>query len=302
MCAAKKKRASAARPAWLSKSISILRGPAGPFVWVALLVVLLFGGWYAVWLKVGGHVLSSGEYVVGPQQVEVITPRPQWIHTDIQSDVFRSASLDGPLSIMDDQLTERIDRAFSLNPWVAQVVRVTKHAPARVKVELVYRRPVCMVEVSRDLLPVDVHGVLLPYRNNDFSPIEKSRYPRLVGIYTAPVGTVGECWGDPRVVGGAEIAGALGKVWDELDLQQIVPSAPLATGVAEEPTYKLVTRRGTRIAWGRAPGTKAPGDLPTAEKVARLRIYAQQHGTLEGAGGPQELDVHSLRVSSRPNR
>ncbi len=306
----KRKRSSTARPLWLRRTISLLRGPAGPFVWAALLVVLLLAGWYLVWLRVGDRVLSSSDYMVGPQQVE-ITPPPEWIHADIRSDVFRTASLDGPLSVMDDQLTERVHRAFSLNPWVAKVVRVTKHPPARVKVELIYRRPACMVAAPGDLLPVDARsvllpvdaqGVLLPYGNDDFSAVEKSRYPLLVGVNTAPVGTVGECWGDARVVGGAEIAAALGEVWDQLNLQQIVPSAPLATGVAEEPTYTLVTRRGTRILWGRAPGTKVPGEMPAADKVARLKKYVGEHGSLEGAGGPQELDVYRLRVSARPTQ
>lgn len=300
MNATRRKSRSPALPAWPGKLISILRGPAGPLVWAALLVAVLFGAWYMVWLKVGDQVLSSDQYVVGSHQVEIVTPRPDWIHTDVRSEVFRNASLDGPLSIMDRRLTERIADAFSLNPWVAKVVRVTKHAPARVEVELVYRRPVCMVQVSGDLLPVDAHGVLLPYGNDDFSPGDKGRYLRLVGIDTAPVGTVGECWGDVRVVGGAEIAAALGEFWKELNLQQIVPSAPLATGVAEEPTYTLVTRRGTEIVWGPAPGTNSPGELPAADKVARLRKYAQQHGSLDGNGGPQRLDIHSLRVSSRP--
>jgi hypothetical protein len=298
MGGAKKRSRLAARPAWLSKALVILRGPAGPLVWAALLVALLCGAWYLVWLRVGQRVLSSDEYLVGPEQVE-ITPLPEWIHTDIRSEVFRNASLDGPLSVLDEQLTQRIANAFSLSPWVAEVVRVTKHYPARVRVQLVYRRPVCMVAVPGGLLPVDPQGVLLPYGNDDFSAVEKSRYPRLVGIDTA-VGTVGECWGDVRVIGGAEIAAALAEAWDELNLQQIVPSAPLATGAAEEPTYTLVTHRGTRILWGRAPGTKTPGELPVADKLARLRKYTQQHGSLEGAGGPQELDVYGLRLSSRP--
>lgn len=301
MGAARKPGKSTARPSWLSKSVSLLRGPAGPFVWIGMLVVLLFGAWCLAWLKVSDRIFSSDEHVVGPQQVEILTPLPEWIHTDVRSEAFRHASLEGPLSIMDDRLTERIASAFSLNPWVAEVLQVRKFPPARVEVELVYRRPVCMVEAFDDLLPVDAHGVLLPYGSDDFSSIEKSRYPRLVGITTAPVGTVGECWSDVRVVGGAEIAAALGEVWGELKLQQIVPSAPLATGVAEEPTYTLITRGGTRISWGRSPGTDVPGELPAAEKIARLRRYIQQYGTLEGADGPQELNLFSPRISSRSN-
>jgi hypothetical protein len=310
MGGAKNRGRSAARPPWLGKAIAVLRSPAGPLIWAALLVALLCGAWYLVWLRVGQRVLSSDQYLVGPEQVE-ITPLPEWIHTDLRSEVFRNASLDGPLSVMDDQLTQRVANAFSLSPWVAQVVRVTKHYPARVRVQLVYRRPVCMVAVRGDqlsadaqgtLLPVDAEGVLLPYGPDDFSAVEKSRYPRLLGVDTPPVGTVGECWGDVRVIGGAEIAAALAEAWDELNLQQIVPSAPLATGAAEEPTYTLVTRRGTRILWGRAPGTKTPGELPVADKLARLRKYAEEHGSLEGAGGPQELDVYGLRLSAPPKR
>jgi 8-oxo-dGTP pyrophosphatase MutT (NUDIX family) len=226
-----------------------------------------------------------------------ITPLPEWIHTDIRFEVFRNASLDGPLSITDEKLVERIDNSFSLNPWVARVVRVSKHASARVKVELVYRRPVCMVEVPGDLLPVDAHGVLLPYGNDDFSPVEKSRYPLLVGITSARV-AVGECWGDPRVVGGAEIAAAVREVWEELQLQRIQPSDPFDTGVAEEPTYKLFSRGGAVIFWGRAPGTKVPGELPAAEKVARLLEYVRLYGPLKTASGSQMLDVHKLPDSS----
>lgn len=301
MIAPGRKRKSAARPAWLRNWLAFLWGPGRPFVLAALLLAALLGAWYAVWLTVRRRVLSSDQYVVGPRQVQ-ITPPPDWIQRDIRVEVFHNVSLDRPLSIMDENLAERVANAFSLHPWVAEVVRVRKRHPARLEVELIYRRPVCMVEVRGDLLPVDVHGVLLPHAEDDFSPVEKSRYPRLVGIDAGPVGTEGEYWGDARVVGGAEVAAALREVWQELNLWKIVPSEPSAPGLAEEPTYTLVTRGGTRIFWGRAPGTDAPGDLPAAEKIVRLRNYAARHGTLEGDGRPQEIDVYNLRVSSRPKR
>lgn len=296
MSTPRKKGKPAAR---LGKLISFLRGPARPFVLVGLLAAGLLGGWYAAWLQVRGPVLSSDQYVVGPQDVR-ITPLPEWIHRDIRFEVFRNASLDRPLSIMDEDLTERIANAFSLHAWVAKVVRVSKQHPAQVNVELIYRRPVCMVEVQGNLLPVDVYGVLLPNGPDDFSAVEKSRYPRLIGIDGVPVGMTGECWGDARVVGGAEIAAALGDVWKELDLWKIIPSDPAASGAAGEHTYRLLTRGGTQILWGRAPGADAPGELPAAEKVARLRTYAAEHGTLEGGGPAKELDIYSLRVSARP--
>ncbi len=296
--ARKKKRAP--HPATpLGRLVGYLRGTvfardAGrPFAVTALLAAAIGGAWCVVWPQVRGHVLSRGQYVVGPQQVEITTPLPPWINAELRTEVFRNTSLEAPLSILDDDLTERIGNAFSLHPWVAEVPRVSKHHPARVEVELVYRRPVCMVEVSGRLFPVDSQGVLLP--GGDFSPVEAGRYPRLLGVEKVSVGTLGESWGDPRVAGGAAIADALLAVWEGLELAGIVPSAPSATGVGEEHTYTLVTRGGTRVLWGRAPGTDAPGELAAADKVTRLQHYLAQHGTLEGRDGRQELDVHRLQ-------
>jgi len=78
---------------------------------------------------------------------------PEWIHCDLRAEIFRSAALDGPLSIMDEDLAERIAVACALHPWVARVRSVRKYHPARVVVELDYRRPVLMVEVTGGLLP-----------------------------------------------------------------------------------------------------------------------------------------------------
>ena len=301
MCAAKRakrrKRKSAASPAGLTKLVEILSGPARPLLVIALLGVAAFGAWYFVWNRVQHQVLSSEEYLVTPENVEITSP-PDWVHTDIRAEVFRSACLDRPLSIMDDDLTERIKDAFSLHPWVAKVRQVTKHHPARVKVDRDYRRPVCMVDIVTGLLPVDANGVLLPF--DDFSPVEASRYPRLVGIDTVPVGPPGESWGDARVIGGAEIADALSDVWKPWRLWQIIASP---SGIESESSYTLLTRGGTRIRWGLAPGSKVPGELPVSDKLARLQQYVRQYGTLEGRGGPQELDVYKLqpvRISSRP--
>ena len=70
------------------------------------------------------------------------------------------------MSILDDELVQKIQTAFSLHPWVANVTHVTKRHPAHVDVELEYRKPVAMVEVhengSDGLYPVDTDGVLLP--------------------------------------------------------------------------------------------------------------------------------------------
>jgi hypothetical protein len=155
-----------------------------------------------------------------------------------------------------------------------------------------------MVVVSGGLLPVDAEGTLLPSGDGDFSPIEATRYPRLEGVERNPTGPVGNRWMDAKVIGGAEIAAAIGPAWEALGLHRIVPLANDPAGsTGGEPTFALFTRGGTQIIWGHAPGANVIGELSAKEKVARLQRYLADHDTLEGRGGkPQTLDVRTLRT------
>ena len=299
LMSAAKKRKSGLTVQRLAKLIRFLRGPGRPLTILAAMAAAIAVASWLVRPIVQEHLRSSEEYLAGPGQIHIITPKPEWIKADIRTEVFQNTGLDQPLSILDDNAAEQVGNALALHPWVAKVSRVSKHHPARFDVELLYRRPVCMVEVSGRLYPVDRQGVLLP--GNDFSLVEAARYPKLVGIDKLPVGTLGENWGDGRVLGGAEIAAELLPFWQEWKLSRIMPSPPSAKTVAGRRTYTLTTQDGTRVIWGCAPSTETPGEFSAAEKIALLEHYIAEHGTLDG--GPKELDVNRLelpRVSSRP--
>ncbi len=275
----------------LPDAVRWLWGPGRTWILLILILGLFFGGWYWAWRSSRDKVIAQSEYRLIWQNVE-LTPLPDWIHTDLRAEIFRDASLDDPqhpLSLMDDDLVERVKSAFSLHPWIARVVRVEKFYPGRVVVDVVYRHPVCMVEVLGELLPVDVEGVVLP--KEDFSSVELSRYPRLAKIESRPLGPEGTRWGDARVVGGAEIAGALFSLWDKMDLDRIEPAKTAESSRDQDQTYELVTRKGTWVFWGRAPGAGSSGEPSAAEKTAKLAGCLAEHGTLEGAAGPNRLDL-----------
>ena len=275
-----------------------------------LLIALGTAGGYAIWRHVRQSVLAAADYRLDLDDFE-ITPVPKWIHSDVRLEAVQNASLDGGPSILEEDLVERIDKAFGAHPWVARVERVSKRHPARVKVDLVYRRPVCMVELPRlaelpegGLYPVDAEGVLLPTK--DFTPIEGQEYPRLCEVTTLPMGSPGMKWGDARVAGGAMVAAALVDAWKTLKLSRIVPSAGPASGT-DEHTFELWTAGGTQVIWGSA--VAMPGERPAAAKVDQLLRYAAEHGGLEGSAGPQVFDVRQWeadritpRTASRPMR
>jgi hypothetical protein len=314
MATAKKKQSTSPVAARLRKLFSWLFGPGRLALILVLLAALFVGGAYLAWVKLKPRILGSPAYRIGPEQVEV-TPQPPWIQCDVREEVFRSPTLDGPLSLMDDDIVERIANGFARHPWVWKVERVAKQYGS-IKVAIVYRKPVCMVKVRDGWVPVDVEAVLLP--TGDFTPLETARYPHLLGVDREPTGLAGSRWADARVVGGAEIAAALGDAWEPMRLDHIEPLAADPTTTAQsdpsgpsrpdgfsgrsaEPFFTLVTRSGTRILWGYAPGANVLREPPAAEKVARLQHYFADKDTLDGLQGkPQELDVRKLPPAVRP--
>lgn len=265
-----------------------LAGRAGLWLPVLLIAGGFFAAWYAGWRRMGPEISRSAEYELTREGL-VVTPRPEWIRRDPADQVYRDLSLEGPLSILDDQLLERVRNAFALHPWVAKVQRVERRWPASIRVDVMYRQPVCVVEAAGRLVVVDAEGVVLP--DDDFSPVEKARYPRLAGIDSGPLGPAGTRWGHPRVTGAAEIAAVLLPAWERLGLERIIPSAMRPSASEQEQTYELLTRKGTWIFWGKAPSAEGPGEPSAADKLARLQRYVAEHGTLEGTTGPQRIDL-----------
>ena len=45
------------------------------------------------------------------------------------------------------------------------------------------------------------------------------------------------------------------------------------------------------ILWGRAPGTRHPGELAAEKKVGRLTDYHRDHGSLDDAPEPYMIDI-----------
>ncbi len=279
------KRRLVPRP--LANFVKFLAGP-GRTMALALVMVSLFGSaWYWGWQQVRGDVVASTAYTLSPEDI-VVTDRPSWMSFDISERVFRGGDLQQTLSIMDPNLNERIATAFSLRPWVAKVNRVSKRYPASVMVDLDYRHPVCMVHTGDGVIPIDVEGNALPQWDIPLSEVD--RYPRLdwdsSGLST-PRGPAGEQWGDPRIVGAAEIAAALGDRWKSYRLQRIEPVLPDTKRIGDT-VYKLYTQSGSTVIWGRAPSMAVPGLPTTAEKLAYLDREIEEHGTLEGPNGHRQ--------------
>jgi hypothetical protein len=273
----------------------------GTVILCLVLLGLFIACAYAAWQKIGSRVLASPEYFIGPRQIEITLP-PAWLrHTDLATEVYRDLTLHGPASIMDDSLIERVTISLLRQPWVAKVRNIKKEYPGKIKVDLVYRQPVCMVKFGDQLLPVDAEAVLLPAE--DFpSPVEKAKYPRLEGVDRGPMGGVGKRWGDIRVAGGAEIAAALLPIWEKLKLQSIVSylppqtvagagPGPAAARRASDYYFDIMAGGGMRILWGRSPASDVSGEPAPQQKVKKLEKIFAEFGSLNNPQAPRKLDL-----------
>lgn len=246
---------------------------------------------WALWQRFKPVILSGPAYQVSAESI-VINPPPPWVHSDIVGEAVLNGSLAG-MNITEERLTVKVADAFALEPWVERVVRVEKSYPARIEVELVYRRPVAMVEVmihdKPGLYPVDPHGILLPTDN--FDPETALTYPRInVGLST-PAGPVGTPWGDGKVAAAARLVDAIGDDWKTLDLYRVMLDTTSQTPSVRLPgVYAIEVENGSRILWGHAPGEETPGEPDAAMKLTRLMRYAQSVGRLADSP-PQQIDL-----------
>ena len=93
---------------------------------------------------------------IGPDRI-TMTAQPTWIRSD-----FRRTALEGfdwhNRSLLDQELVQEVGQHLEQQLWVRKVVRVEKY-PTGLNAEIVYRRPVAMVELAtKDLYPVDGDG------------------------------------------------------------------------------------------------------------------------------------------------
>lgn len=254
---------------------------------LALAILALLAFWNLLWKQAGAQLAIDPRYTLTAESIDLPDP-PEWIHHDLRPEILAYLGEIRRVSILDDDLTERIHRAAAAHPWIAAAREVRKTFPAGVQIACEYRKPAAMVRVPEGLLPVDADGVLLPTR--DFTPQEAARYPRIEGIETPPSDVAGRPWADPGVEAAAKLAEMLSPYWTQLQFVRIVPSRPQPAN-GSPISLEIQTRGGSRVIWGSPPDTSREDEASPEVKMRRLDIYFKEHGSLEGLNGPQLFDL-----------
>ncbi len=278
--------------------------PAGLFLLAIVAAVAVVGPRLADRLP---DLSGRAEYRLRAENIH-LTQRPHWVPHDLVAEVAKLEQWDEkPISLLEESCCQDIAAAFARHPWVKTVERVRLRPGARVEMEIAFRRPVAMVEAGQGkYYPVDADAVLLPPA--DFSRADIKRYPLIENPSTLPQGPAGSYWGDLMVLGAARLAEHLlqahdGKTthWEHLNLASIqLPRRTTAELDIKAIQYRLVTKDGSWILWGRAPGTDHPGELTAEQKIGRLTQYLADFGTFRPTHGPLEIDIrHWQEITQR---
>ena len=88
--------------------------------------------------------------------------------------------------------------------------------------------------------------------------------------------------------------------WERFQLREIrVPRRHSASQRANDLVFEFISRGGSSIIWGRAPGNDHPGELSADQKLGRLEKYITAFGSFDDQHGPYELDIRHWRDISR---
>lgn len=263
----------------------------------------LISGAFALWPYAIQKLPSLGsrpEYRISFARIQV-DPAPEHpVPANLVEQVAELSGMPYELSLLSESLTVDIAQAFRRHPWVSKVVRVRKSFPAAIVVEVEYRQPVVMAQVYGGLIPIDVHGVILP--TVDFSSSDANRFPLIKTDASKPRIRPGDIWKDPGILAAARLAHHISDRWTKLKLEAI--SISRVDNPAMEPNdviLELICKGGSRIVWGRPPGNNHPGELEATQKVSRIEKYLVDYGDYSVPHGPYEIDIrHWQEISRRP--
>ena len=247
----------------------LIKAPAAlSILWPAILIV----GGYVAWHRWGTEHVASRYSGIDPTMIRVTEP-PAFVRTNVVKAVYRDTAMEG-LSLLDRQATAKIASAFSMHPWVRNVMGVRKLPGGVIDVRLEYRTPVAMVHVFKPdpndtrsyFFPVDADGVLLP--TSEFAQAETRQfiYIEVPGVYST--NAVGTPFGDERVEAAARLAEILLPYRDEAQIRSIgIHGDPRQN---EVPQLELMTYSGSNWFWGSPPGFEPAGEATVQMKLRKL--------------------------------
>ena len=260
------------------------------------------------WEKYGNRIVDRHSMTLTPDKIQM-SQQPAWIGTDLKELVV--GDMEDPNnalpSIMDTELVPQTVSSLKTVGWIESIDRVEK-SKAGLEIDLTYRQPVAMVEVSpttvkgfKSTKPVMLHidrtatlmGKGLSNRPEDFLLISVD-HPMYMDqlIAWSP-------WQDSRIQSAASISHAVKDVWQPMGLYRLMTWRSRSNATDRRIPFQFWTkmgqRTGVKIIWGNAPGEELPGEATAAAKIEAMAAYVAKNGRFDEMTD-RTLDIRSGNI------
>lgn len=257
-----------------------------------LATVALIGGVIFLWDANHEKITQLAEYQLTEENI-ILPPVPQWADQDLRQLVLDS-SPNETTSILDTQLVSRTAGVMKSVGFV-ETVRSVDKSKNQLKIDLVYRRPVAVVELSETtfparpnasavlvetaLVPVDRLGVLMPENIADQQWLPKIFIPFPAHHENR---TTWQAWPDERIQDAAAISSLFEDSAKTIGLAWIVSKRHPQVHEKENAPFELWPDKaqGTIIIWGNAPGKESDGEASVENKLKVLDELIAAYGPL----------------------
>jgi len=200
---------------------------------------------------------------------------PAWSGREVLDPVLLRLEAMGPISLLDLDFEQRVRATVAGAPHVAAVTKVRRLWPNRYAIDLVFHRPVAVVERDGVRYPVTHDGVVLPAE--PYAHAAARLFP-IRGIF-GPMPPVGERWRNRALHAGIATLRQISPYLDELRPLRIVA---IDVSQAHDARLGVVLRtaHGVPIRWGRPLATV--GENSVGQKIRFLRAAMADIKRLEG--------------------
>ncbi len=245
---------------------------------VFALAVALVIGWRYGERYLLDYAKQRQDTPITAEMIELVDA-PVWMSEGIKDQVRQTASAQIDPDPMDGRSLREAADVLRQDPWVREVIQVSRRTGGRILVSARYRQPVAVIEGMDGYHLVDDQGVCLPglYQANE---VKGLGLVMVLGVSTPPPANAGEVWPGEEVSAG-------------LSLIRLLAAEPYMDKIRsfdvgqrdERGRLRLVlhTEDGT-VRWGLPPGEEHAIEPDAQVKLGWLRQLAQRDATLSSGG------------------
>lgn len=254
-----------------------------------LLVVLLAALSATGYVRIRNYV--NARFLATPIRPEVVLKnQPVWMSNFLAQSIINSVRPAAPSSPFDKKVLVNAYNSLSANPWVKtvrEVRRVYNKSPGdQLQIECVFRAPAALVSHNGQYILIADDRTVLPEQFSEdelpkvmFGPTAAGHTQlRIIQGVVASPAKPGAIWSGSDIAAGLKMATLLSQVPYADDIVRIDVSNAAGAMGQRLPRLILLTKAGSQIRWGRAPGDDDFTEASAATKLAHLQqIYAQYH-------------------------